>query len=275
MLLFCVFHVLFVWRVLQTYDRTVLYSRLCSWIPRLTLLDLETNWMYECALRTELVHMLRTYCNWKRNVPFNCLHIPFLSWSRLSFIRGVKASVYWGPTMCQVCATGKRFMCPCQGVFPTVLQIIRHRSILHMSKLRVRVLCLLGATEPVTGRTGLQSGVWYQWSVLHNIPSAILWTNKLQNERCHILQFFYDPSINSSSLFSKHLPCAMCYSQVLGIQLAPYQRVQHLKIEPTSDGKYLKINKENLRKFPKVKPGFARLVTSYMAFTTSYIVFVL
>ena len=67
----------------------------------------------------------------------------------------------------------------------------------------------------------------------------------------------------------------MCYSQVLGIQLAPYQRVQHLKIEPTSDGKYLKINKENLRKFPKVKPGFARLVTSYMAFTTSYIVFVL
>ena len=28
-----------------------------SWIPRLTLLDLRTNWTYERALRTELVRM--------------------------------------------------------------------------------------------------------------------------------------------------------------------------------------------------------------------------
>ena len=68
----------------------------------------------------------------------------------------------------------------------------------------------------------------------------------------------------------------MCCSQVLGLQLAPYQRVQHLKIQPTSDGKYLKKNnKLNLRKFPKAKTEFARLITSYRAFTTSYIVYVL
>ena len=143
--------------------------------------------------------------------------------------------------LCAKCVLlGSGSWAPCQGIFPTVLQIICHWSVLHMSKLRFRVLCLLGATKPVTGRTGVQSGVWCQWSVFYNIPSAILWTNKLQNERCHILQFFYDPSIYSNSLFSKHLPCAMCCSQVLGLQLAPYQRVQHLKIQPTSDGKYLK-----------------------------------
>ena len=28
-----------------------------SWVPRLTLLDLRTNWSYKCALRTELVCM--------------------------------------------------------------------------------------------------------------------------------------------------------------------------------------------------------------------------
>ena len=33
-----------------------------SWVPQLTLLDLWTNWTYKCALRTELVHMLGTYC---------------------------------------------------------------------------------------------------------------------------------------------------------------------------------------------------------------------
>ena len=28
-----------------------------SWVPRLTLLDLQTNWTYECTLRTELIPM--------------------------------------------------------------------------------------------------------------------------------------------------------------------------------------------------------------------------
>ena len=28
-----------------------------SWVPRLTLLDLQTNWTYKCALRMELVQM--------------------------------------------------------------------------------------------------------------------------------------------------------------------------------------------------------------------------
>ena len=28
-----------------------------SWVPRLTLLDLRTNWTYECILGTELIHM--------------------------------------------------------------------------------------------------------------------------------------------------------------------------------------------------------------------------
>ena len=33
-----------------------------SWVPQPTLLDLWTSWTYKCALRTELVHMLGTYC---------------------------------------------------------------------------------------------------------------------------------------------------------------------------------------------------------------------
>lgn len=28
-----------------------------SWVPRLTLLDLQTNWIYEPVLRMELIHM--------------------------------------------------------------------------------------------------------------------------------------------------------------------------------------------------------------------------
>ena len=28
-----------------------------SWVPRLTLLDLQTNWTYECTVRRELVCM--------------------------------------------------------------------------------------------------------------------------------------------------------------------------------------------------------------------------
>ena len=33
-----------------------------SWVPRLTLLDLRTNWTYEHALGTELIRMYGTYC---------------------------------------------------------------------------------------------------------------------------------------------------------------------------------------------------------------------
>ena len=33
-----------------------------SWVPKLTLLDLRTNWIYEHALGTELVCMQETYC---------------------------------------------------------------------------------------------------------------------------------------------------------------------------------------------------------------------
>ena len=35
-----------------------------SWVPRLTLLDLWTNWIYKCTLRMELVHMYGTYCTY-------------------------------------------------------------------------------------------------------------------------------------------------------------------------------------------------------------------
>ena len=33
-----------------------------SWVCRLTLLDLRTNWTYKCALGMELVRMQGTYC---------------------------------------------------------------------------------------------------------------------------------------------------------------------------------------------------------------------
>ena len=35
-----------------------------SWVPRLTLLDLQTNWSYECTLGTELDHVYKTYCTY-------------------------------------------------------------------------------------------------------------------------------------------------------------------------------------------------------------------
>ena len=34
-----------------------------SWVPRLTLLDLQTNWTYERALKMELIRMQGTYCS--------------------------------------------------------------------------------------------------------------------------------------------------------------------------------------------------------------------
>ena len=33
-----------------------------SWVPRLTLLDLGTNWTHKCALRTEFICIWGTYC---------------------------------------------------------------------------------------------------------------------------------------------------------------------------------------------------------------------
>ena len=33
-----------------------------SWLPRLTLLDLQTNWTHKRALGTELVQVYGTYC---------------------------------------------------------------------------------------------------------------------------------------------------------------------------------------------------------------------
>ena len=33
-----------------------------SWVPRLTLLNLGTNWTYKHALGMELIHLLGTYC---------------------------------------------------------------------------------------------------------------------------------------------------------------------------------------------------------------------
>ena len=39
-----------------------------SWVPRLTLLDLRKNWTYECALRTELIHIQGTYYILKINL---------------------------------------------------------------------------------------------------------------------------------------------------------------------------------------------------------------
>ena len=43
---------------------TVEYSitNCVSWVPRLTLFDLGTNWTYELALGTELIRMYGTYC---------------------------------------------------------------------------------------------------------------------------------------------------------------------------------------------------------------------
>ena len=39
-----------------------------NWVPRLTLLDLRTNWPYECTLITGLVCMWETYCKLISNI---------------------------------------------------------------------------------------------------------------------------------------------------------------------------------------------------------------
>ena len=62
---FCVF--VFMYYVCEKY-----YKRLAvqycvgsfvSWVPRLTLWDLGTNWTYECTLGMGLVYMQGTHCN--------------------------------------------------------------------------------------------------------------------------------------------------------------------------------------------------------------------
>ena len=52
--------------VLQTYCSTVIAGCI-SWVPRLTLLDLQTNWSYDCTLRTGLDHVYKNYC------PYPCI----------------------------------------------------------------------------------------------------------------------------------------------------------------------------------------------------------
>ena len=37
--------------------KAAVYSRLVSWLARLTLLDLRTDWTYKCTLGMELVRM--------------------------------------------------------------------------------------------------------------------------------------------------------------------------------------------------------------------------
>ena len=47
-----VFYVLFVWKVLQTITVQYYIADCVSWEPKLTLLDLWTNWTHKCALYT-------------------------------------------------------------------------------------------------------------------------------------------------------------------------------------------------------------------------------
>ena len=42
----------------EKYYKPIYYIADCvSWVPRLILLDFQTNWTYKRALRMELVHM--------------------------------------------------------------------------------------------------------------------------------------------------------------------------------------------------------------------------
>ena len=38
-----------------------------SWVPRLTLSDLQTEWTYRCTLGTELIRMWGIYCTEAEN----------------------------------------------------------------------------------------------------------------------------------------------------------------------------------------------------------------
>ena len=58
---FFIFLFVFMYYLCKKYYKPITvwyYIASCvSWVPRLTLLDLRTNWTYERALRMELVHM--------------------------------------------------------------------------------------------------------------------------------------------------------------------------------------------------------------------------
>ena len=63
-----------------------------SWVSRLTLLDLPTNWTYKLALRTELIRMLGTYCIllcWVQCPPFQT------SWKQHSIPRKGAHTTGW------------------------------------------------------------------------------------------------------------------------------------------------------------------------------------
>ena len=58
---FFIFHLFFMYYLCEKYYKPITvqsYIADCvSWVPRLTLLDLRTNWTNELALGIELVHM--------------------------------------------------------------------------------------------------------------------------------------------------------------------------------------------------------------------------
>ena len=79
-----------------------------SWVPRLTLLDLRTNWTYRLTLGTELVCMQGTYCTQMLTFPWgtwwgflNCIFpSPHYRCRKLAFVflRGVSYGIsFWTP----------------------------------------------------------------------------------------------------------------------------------------------------------------------------------
>ena len=59
-----------------------------SWVPRLTLLNLQTNWTYEHTLGMELTHIQGTYCTTFCSPAIThfsqCLLVPFFLLCRVS-----------------------------------------------------------------------------------------------------------------------------------------------------------------------------------------------
>ena len=51
------------------YYRTVYTAYCVSWVPRLTLLDLWTNWTYKHTLRMDRRHTLLSYCRQPEDLP--------------------------------------------------------------------------------------------------------------------------------------------------------------------------------------------------------------
>ena len=53
----CIIYVKYIINIVQCY-----IADCVSWVPRLTLLELQTDWTYKCILGTEFVCMQGTYC---------------------------------------------------------------------------------------------------------------------------------------------------------------------------------------------------------------------